>query len=227
MDIISELFALADEKYAEFQAKLTPTVDKELFIGVRVPEVRKLAKTIYKAGEYEDFLKDLPHKYYDENMLHGLIISEIKDYDKALEEVDRFLPYVDNWAVCDIMSPKVFKKHKDDLIEQIIRWSKSELVYTSRFGVEMLMSHYLDEDFKAEYLEIPAKVKLDGYYAKMMVAWFYATALAKQWDATLPYIEKQKLEPWTHNKTIQKAKESYRITPEQKEYLQSLKVKKQ
>lgn len=223
MNIQERLFELADEKYADFQAKLTPTVDRKLFIGVRVPDVRKLAKEIYKEGGYEVFLRELPHKYYDENMLHGLILSEFKDYDECISEVDKFLPYVDNWAVCDIMSPKCFKKNKDRLIGKIIEWAGSDEVYTSRFGMEMLMSHFLDADFKAEYLEIPAKVRLDDYYAKMMVAWFFATALTKQWDATIPIIESGKLEDWTHNKTIQKARESYRITDEQKEYLRTLK----
>lgn len=223
MDIQKRLFELADEKYADFQAKLTPTVDRARFIGVRVPEVRKLAKEIYKAGEYEEFLRDLPHKYYDENMLHGLILSEFKDYDLCVLEVDKFLPFVDNWAVCDIMSPKCFKKNKERLLEKIKEWTKSDAVYTSRFGIEMLMSHYLDEDFKKEYLEIPAGVKLEDYYAKMMVAWFFATALTKQWDDAVSYIEDGKLETWTHNKTIQKARESYRITDEQKAYLKELK----
>lgn len=223
MDIQSRLFELADKKYADFQAKLTPTIEREKFIGVRVPEVRKLAKEIYKSGEYEAFLSELPHKYYDENMLHGLILSEFKDYELCVIEVDKFLPYVDNWAVCDIMSPKCFKKNKESLLEKIKEWTKSDEVYTSRFGIEMLMSHYLDDNFKEEYLEIPASVKLEDYYAKMMVAWFFATALTKQWDATILYVEEGNLEPWTHNKTIQKARESLRIVPEKKEYLKTLK----
>lgn len=223
MNITGRLFELADEKYADFQAKLTPGVDRELFIGVRVPAARKLAKELYKSGDFEAFLTELPHKYYDENMLHGLILSEFKDYDECVEQVDMFLPYVDNWAVCDIMSPKCFKKNKDRLIGKIIEWSESNLVYTSRFGMGMLMTHFLDDDFRQEYLDIPARVKLDDYYAKMMVAWFFATALAKQWDAAIPYIENNALEPWIHNKTIQKARESNRITPQQKDYLKTLK----
>lgn len=223
--IQKELFNLRDEKYAEFQAKLTPSVSPELFIGVRVPEVRKLAKKIYKEQIAKDFIKKLPHKYYDENMLHGLIISESNDYDKTINEVDRFLPYVDNWSVCDIMSPKVFKKNKDKLIDKIKEWAKSSKTYTCRFGLEMLMSHYLDDDFKKEYLEIPAKVLSDEYYVNMMIAWFFATALAKQWDSTIPIIENKKLGKWVHNKTIQKAIESRRITEEQKRYLRSLKLK--
>ncbi len=222
-DVVKELRRVADEEYADFQAKLTPTIDRGMFIGVRVPNARKLAKEIYRSGEYDSFLKKLPHKYYDENMLHGLILSEFRDYDGCIREVDRFLPYVDNWAVCDIMSPKCFKKNKDSLIKKISEWTASDKVYTSRFGIEMLMTHFLDEDFDKKYLKIPAKVHLADYYSKMMVAWFYATALAKQWDATIPYIEAGELEIWTHNKTIQKARESYRITAEQKEYLQTLK----
>ncbi|MCQ2550671.1 MAG: DNA alkylation repair protein [Clostridia bacterium] len=219
----SKLFELRDEEYAAFQAKLTPTIAPELFIGVRVPLVRKLAKEIYKSGEYLDFLNDLPHKYYDENMLHGLIISEMKDWDTCIEYLDKFLPYVDNWAVCDIMSPKCFKKNKEKLMEKIKEWVKADHIYTCRFAIEMLMSHFLDEDFKPEYLKIPASVKTDEYYLKMMVAWFFATALTKQWDDTIGYVEEGKLEKWTHNKIIQKARESYRITAEQKEYLKTLK----
>ena len=222
--ITEKLFESRDEKYAEFQSRLTPTVPKDKFIGVRVPDVRKLAKEIYKEEDWRTFTDCLPHEYYDENMLHGLIISEIKDYDECIARVDRFLPYVDNWAVCDIMSPKVFKKHKPELMVKIREWSASPLVYTCRFGVEMLMSHFLDADFKAEYLEIPAGVHSDEYYVNMMLAWFYATALAKQWDDTVIYLTDRKLDKWVHNKIIQKACESYRITPKQKEYLKSLKV---
>lgn len=223
MTIQQRLFELQDKEYAAFQAKLTPGVPVECFIGVRVPNVRQLAKEIFKEGNYAEFLNSLPHKYYDENMLHGLILSEFKDYETCVKEVDRFLPFVDNWAVCDIMSPKVFKKHKAELVGKIKEWSESEHTYTCRFGIEMLMSHFLDGDFKPEYLEIPAKVVSDEYYVRMMVAWFFATALAKQWGSTLPYIEQARLEKWTHNKTIQKAKESYRITPQQKELLNTMK----
>ena len=221
-----KLFELRDEDYAAFQSKLTPNVSPELFIGVRVPEVRKLAKAIKKQPETEKFLNKLPHKYYDENMLHGVLLSEMKDYESCVEKVEAFLPYVDNWAVCDIMSPKVFKKHKEELLVKIREWVSSKHTYTCRFGMEMLMSFYLDEDFKPEYLEIPAAVHSDEYYVNMMIAWFFATALAKQWEETIPYLEEKKLDVWVHNKTIQKARESYRITKEQKEYLQTLKIKK-
>lgn len=224
MTIQERLFALQDKEYAAFQAKLTPGVPEETFIGVRVPEARKLAKVYSKEAESETFLTQLPHKYYDENMLHGLLISEVKDYEKCIALTDAFLPYVDNWAVCDIMSPKVFKKNKEELMKKIVEWSASEHTYTCRFGLEMLMSHFLDDDFQKEYLEIPASVQSEEYYVNMMIAWFFATALAKQWDDVIPYIEEKRLSPWVHNKTIQKARESYRITAEQKEYLKTLKI---
>lgn len=224
MEITKRLFELQDEKYADFQAKLTPGIPRESFIGVRVPQVRTLAKSYYKDLESADFLQELPHQYYDENMLHGLVLSEMKDFEACVKAVDAFLPYVDNWAVCDIMSPKVFRKHKEELLPVIKRWVASDQVYTCRFGIEMLMSHYLDQDYKPEYLEIVAAVRSEEYYVNMMIAWFFATALAKQWDTVIPYIEENRLEPWVHNKTIQKARESYRITPEQKEYLKGLKV---
>lgn len=223
MSIRKDLFELKDEKYREFQCKLTPGISIENVIGVRVPEVRKLAKKYNGTIEGEEFLKVLPHDYYDENMLHGLLISEIKDYDKCINEINKFLPYVDNWAVCDIMSPKIFKKHRNELLIEIINWIKSDKTYECRFGIEMLMSHYLDDDFKKEYLELPANVHSDEYYINMMIAWFFATALAKKWDDTIKYIESNNLDVWVHNKTIQKARESYRITDEQKEYLKSLK----
>lgn len=226
MTIRERLFELQDTKYAEFQSKLTPGIQREKFIGVRVPLLRKLAKEISKEAQAKEFLKEIPHKYYDEDMLHVLLLSEIKDYEACIKAVEEFLPYVNNWAVCDILSPKVFKKHKKPLLEKIIQWTKSDQTYTIRFGIEMLMSHYLDEDFKAEYLEIPAAVRSDSYYVQMMQAWFFATALTKQWDSTLPYIQNQHLDDWTHNKAIQKARESYCFTSEQKEYLNTLKIKK-
>lgn len=225
MDIQKRLFELRDEKYADFQAKLTPGIPREDFIGVRVPMVRAFAKEVIKDQACESFLQELPHRYYDENMLHGLVLSEMKDYEACVEKVEQFLPYVDNWAVCDIMSPKIFKKNKDKLILKIKEWSASLETYTCRFGLEMLMSHFLDEDFCPAYLEIPAQVKSEEYYVNMMIAWFFATALAKQWDSTILYIENKTMDPWVHNKTIQKAIESRRITAEQKEYLRSLKVK--
>lgn len=224
MTIREQLFERADKNYAAFQAKLTPTVDAKLFIGVRVPAARILAKHIYRSGAYHEFLSTLPHTFFDENMLHALIISEYQDFPACIAQVDRFLPYIDNWAVCDTLSPKIFAQHKAELMEKIIAWTSSDKAYTARFGLEMLMTHFLDDDFRPEYLAIPAQVRLDDYYAKMMVAWFFATALAKQWRDTIPFIETSALDPWTHNKTIQKARESYRITPQQKEYLKSLKA---
>lgn len=224
MNIRDELFKLQDKEYGDFQAKLTPGIPREKFIGVRVPVVRKLAKVYIKDSDSINFINTLPHEYYDENMLHGLLLSEIKDYDECIKYVDKFLPFVDNWAVCDIMSPKVFKKNKDKLIVKIKEWSKSKEVYTCRFGIEMLMSHYLDDDFKEEYLNIPLSIKSDEYYINMMLAWFYATALAKKWDSTIKILENKKLDKWIHNKTIQKARESYRITDEQKDYLKSIKM---
>jgi 3-methyladenine DNA glycosylase AlkD len=218
------LFSLQDKKYAEFHAKLIPDVNEGNIIGIRVPVLRSFAKEYIKEPESKEFLKQLPHQYYDENMLHGLLISQIKDYDECIRLTDEFLPYIDNWAVCDIMSPKFFAKHKDELLAKIKTWSKSEHTYTCRFGLEMLMTYFLDDDFTPEYLDIPAAARSEEYYVKMMVAWFFATALAKQWDATLPYIENKILAPWTHNKTIQKACESYRVTDEHKQILKGLKV---
>lgn len=222
---LQRLFAMQDKEYAAFQAKLTPGIDPELFIGVRIPQLRAFAKEFAREPESKEFLQQLPHRYYDENMLHGLLISQMKDYDQCVSATEAFLPYVDNWAVCDIMSPKVFAKHKSVFIDKIHEWSASSHTYTCRFGLEMLMSFYLDADFKPEYLRLPVAARSEEYYVKMMVAWFFATALAKQWEATIPLIEQKVLAPWTHNKAIQKARESYRITPEQKEHLNTLKVK--
>ena len=215
------LFQLQDKGYRDFQSKLIPTIPVETIIGVRIPAIRKLAKEYGKDPESVEFLKQLPHTYYDENILHALLVAEIKDYEACVKEVERFLPYVDNWAVCDIFSPKVFRKNKDKLIDKIREWTASDHPYTCRFGMEMLMTHFLDEDFRVEYLEIPAAVHSEEYYVNMMIAWFYATALAKQWDATIPYIEKRILPAWVHHKTIQKAVESYRITDERKCYLKT------
>lgn len=223
--IKDRLFELRDEQYAAFQAKLTPGIDPDSMIGVRVPLLRKVAKEIYKSGEYKEFIAQLPHKYYDENILHSIVISEIKDIEECISEIERFLPYIDNWAVCDIMAPAVFKKHKERLMERIRLWYRSDAPYTCRFGLEMLMSHFLDDDFAPEYLKMPVSVQSEEYYVRMMVAWFMATALAKQWDSTITYLENRTMEPWTHNKTIQKAIESLRISKDKKEYLRGLKIK--
>ena len=227
MEIQKELFSRQDKEYMKFLSKLTPNVSEDTIIGVRIPEIRKLAKKLVKNNEYEDFLKELPHKYYDENLLHGAIISENKDFENCIELLDSFLPFVDNWAVCDTISPKIFKKHKKELIEKIKEWSQSDKTYTCRFGVEMLMTHFLDEDFKKEYLEIVANIHSEEYYVKMVVAWFFATALAKQWDYAVIYLENNKLDVWVHNKTIQKARESLRILEDKKGYLKGLKRKKE
>ena len=222
--IKDKLLDYQDLEYREFQAKLTPSIKIESVIGVRNPDVKKIAKEVIKSGEEDLFTNSLPHKYYEENNLHSYIISDCKDYDKTIRLLDEFLPYVDNWATCDIIVPKVFKKNLDKLIKEINRWIKSDKTYTIRFGIKMLMTHYLDEDFKSEYLNIPSSIVSDEYYINMMIAWFYATALAKRWDDSIKYIENKKLTKWVHNKTIQKARESYRITNEQKEYLKSLKI---
>ena len=216
------LFRLRDEQYAAFQAKITPEIPLEKFIGIRVPQLRKFAKGFFKESESKDFMAVLPHYYFEENMLHGLLVEQIKDYRECVAELEKFLPIVDNWAVCDIVSPKIFARHKQELLPRIKEWTASAETYTCRFGLGMLMRHFLDEDFRAEYLKIPASVLGGEYYLDMMVAWFFATALAKQWSAAVPYIENNLLDKWIHNKTIQKARESYRITAEQKTYLRSL-----
>ena len=227
MTVIQErLFALQDPSYRDFQAKLMPTVDKKKIIGVRTPELRKLAKELKGTAEAAEFLRELPHTYYDENNLHGFLLCEIKDYGECVAALDAFLPQVDNWATCDLLSPKCFKRHKAELIQDIRRWMDSDALYTVRFGIEMLMSHFLDEDFFPESLTWVAELRSEEYYLRMMQAWYFATALTKQYDAALPYIEEHRLEDWTHNKAIQKSLESYRIREEQKEYLRSLKIKK-
>ena len=223
--IQKELFYMQDKEYRDFQVKLIPGSSIDKMIGVRTPELRKYAKKIVKENNYESFLNSLPHEYFDENQLHAFILSELKDYEECMTAIKVFLPYVDNWATCDQMSPKVFKKHKEELLKEIKVWIKSKETYTIRFGIGMLMQYFLDEDFKKEYLDLVSKIKSKEYYVNMMIAWFFATALAKQYKETIPYIENNVLEKWTHNKTIQKAIESYRITEEQKEYLRSLKIK--
>ena len=225
VSIQKHLFTLQDKTYALFQSKLTPGIPVESIIGVRVPILRELAKKYLQNPEHKFFLMTLPHQYYDENMLHGLLVSQIKDFKQCLVAVENFLPYVDNWAVCDIMSPIVFKKNKSLLIDKIKQWISSDKTYTCRFGIGLLLNHFLDSDFDRCYLDILTSVSSDEYYVKMMLAWFFATALAKQWDATIPYLEQNRLGIWVHNKTIQKAIESYRITDSQKTYLRSLKSK--
>ena len=214
-----QLFELQDLKYRDFHSKLMPETDKETVIGIRTPVLRKFAKEFAGTSEAEAFLRQLPHRYYEENNLHMMLITGIKDYEKCMEEIQRFLPCIDNWATCDYPAPKCFARHKDQVLEEAKRWISSGETYVIRYGIGMLMRLFLDEDFSAEYLEMAAAVQSQEYYVNMMIAWYFATALAKQWDATVPYIEHHKLPDWVHRKTIQKAVESYRITPEQKEYL--------
>ncbi len=224
--IRKELYSLQDLKYREMQIRLIPTVQPERIIGVRTPELRKAAKELAASEEIGLFLHDLPHPTFDENQLHAFILSGMKDYRECLAELERFLPYVDNWATCDQMSPRVFRKHRKELIESIRKWIGSGRTYTIRFGIGMLMEHYLDADFDIRFPEMAAAVRSDEYYVNMMTAWYFATALAKQYDAVLPFIEEHRLDPWTHNKAIQKSIESYRITPEQKAHLRTLKIRK-
>lgn len=224
-EIRSELFNLQDAKYRNLIIKLSPSINPDTAIGVRTPQLKMLAKKYIKNDDIGLFLSDLPHKYFDENQLHAFIISEIKDFERCVDVVCRFLPFIDNWATCDQLSPKIFKKYKKELLEYINRWTKSDKTYTVRFGIGMLLSHFLDDDFDTSYLDTVASIKSDEYYINMMVAWFFATALAKQYKSTLPYIENRKLDIWTHNKTIQKAIESRRINDNQKAYLKSLKEK--
>ncbi|MBO7710544.1 MAG: DNA alkylation repair protein [Lachnospiraceae bacterium] len=225
-EIREKLFALQDEKYRDFQIRLIPGSGRDTMIGVRTPDLRRYAKLLIKTEDIQIFLNDLPHQYFDENQLHAFIISEIKDYDRCMREVIRFLPYVDNWATCDQLSPGIFKKHRQELLQQIRIWIRSDLTYTIRFGIGMLMQHFLDDDFDPEYPAMVAGIRSEEYYVNMMIAWYFATALAKQYEAVLPFMENHRLDAWTNNKAIQKSVESFRITPEQKEYLRSLKIRK-
>lgn len=218
-EIQKQLFELQDMAYRDFHSRLMPDIDKETVIGIRVPVLRKYAKSIVETELAEKFIKELPHCYYEENNLHMMLITGIKDYEKCLSEIERFLPYIDNWATCDFPAPKCFENHKEDLLPVIKRWIASSETYTIRYGIGMLMRLYLDADFDPEYVRIVAEVKSDEYYVNMMIAWYMATALAKQWDAVIPYIEEHRMSDWVHRKTIQKAVESYRITDEQKRYL--------
>lgn len=222
MTIREQLFALQDREYQKFQQKLIPNLAPDRIIGVRTPELRRLAKQISDA---EGFKKELPHAYFEEDQLHSFLLVEGKDFNKTVEEVEAFLPYVDNWATCDQLTPKVFKKRHRELLTHIRRWLKSDHPYTVRFAMKMLMDHFLDGDFDSEYPELVASVTSEEYYVRMMQAWYFATALAKQCDAALPFITEHRLEKWTHNKAIQKAVESFRITSEQKEILKQYRIK--
>ena len=221
--ILAGLFSLQDLGYRAFQSRLIPTVDPDSIIGVRTPALRKYAKELAKNPEVSLFLSALPHAWFDENQLHAFLISEEKDFDTCVREVNRFLPYIDNWATCDQLSPRVFRKHRDELLPQIQIWLQSDRTYTIRFGIGMLMQHYLDDRFDPAYPELVAGIRSEEYYVNMMIAWYFSTALAKQYAQIVPFFETPRLDPWTHNKAIQKAVESFRITAEQKTYLRGLK----
>lgn len=222
-EIRRELFANQDTAYRDFQAKLIPNLEDGKMIGVRTPTLRKMAKQYAKQEDIGTFLDTLPHTYFDENQLHAFIISERKDFAQCIAELTRFLPFIDNWATCDQLSPKVFKKHRQELLPHINEWLASNQTYVVRFGIGMLMEHFLDEDFDLQYPETVSNLRSEEYYINMMIAWYFATALAKQYETVLPFLENDRLAPWTHNKAIQKAVESLRITPEQKAYLKKLK----
>ena len=220
------LYAHRDPAYAEFIAKLIPTLPKESFIGIRTPEYKKIVKELPGEDAVNAFLQTLPHAYYEENTLHEVLICRIRDFDTCLAEVERFLPYVDNWAVCDGLQPAVFRKHTEALKKKIPEWIASEATYTRRFGMHMLMTYFLGDAFDESLLAQPADLRSEEYYVNMMTAWLFAEALVKQWEAALPYLENRRLDRWTHNKAIQKAVESYRLTDEQKTYLRSLRETK-
>lgn len=224
MYVQQRLFEMQDLKYRDFNSRLLPNVNPETVIGVRTPQLRKLAKELFQHPEKDAFLEKLPYRYYEEWNLHGFLIEQERDFDACVEQLDRFLPYVDNWATCDLVTPKVFKSHLPELLGHIRRWLASDQVYTVRYGVRMLMWFYLETEFEPEYLELAA-VRSEEYYIRMAVAWYFATALTKQYDAALPWLKQNRLEPWVHNKTIQKAVESYQIPDDRKTYLRGLKRK--
>lgn len=224
-EIQKELFLLKDEKYKDFHASLMPTADKNKIIGIRTPVLRKYAQELYKQKRWEEFINTLPHEYYEENNLHGILICKIKDFDRCINALDNFLPFIDNWASCDILSPKALRQNPVELLTKIRQWLNSDHAYTVRYGVKCLMDNFLGENFTDEVLQMVCSVTHDDYYVKMVQAWFFATALAKQYDSTLPCLTQKKLSPWVHNKTIQKAVESYRISNETKEELKKLKIK--
>lgn len=223
--IQTQLFSLQDCAYRDFNARLIPTVPKERIIGVRTPALRKFAKSLAKTPDAAEFLCELPHTYYEENNLHAFLLETFRDFDRLIEALDRFLPFVDNWATCDFMSPKLFQSRRDELLPHIFRWMDASDVYTVRFAIGMLMRHYLDDAFSPDYPALVAAVSSEEYYINMMIAWYFATALAKQYDAVLPYLTEHRLSSWIHNKTIQKAVESNRIPKETKQFLRTLRHK--
>lgn len=222
-EITEKLFSLADEKYKDFQSKLMPTVDKNKVIGIRTPILRAFAKELHKSAEYKAFMCDLPHKYYEEDNLHALLIDKIKDFDECVGEIEKLLPYIDNWATCDMLRPKALKQEPEKLLCFIYKWLSSDKIYTVRYGIGCLCSFYLDDNFGSEHLEAVADIKSEEYYINMMIAWYFATALAKQYESAIVYLQERKLPEWVHRKTIQKAIESYRISDEIKAYLRLLK----
>lgn len=222
MTLYERLIAVKDDAYREFQVKLVPNVPKETILGVRTPEMRKIAKEVFESGERDAFLSDLPHQYYEEKLIHFFVLSMIKDFDVCVRGVEAFLPYVDCWPVSDQATPKAFRKNHERLLPYLKKWIASEHVYTARFGIRMLMNEFLDADFKPEYPELVASKQGEDYYLKMMIAWYFATALAKRYDETIPYFTDRRLDEWTHKKAIQKAVESFRVTDEHKEFLKSL-----
>lgn len=224
-EVQESLFSMQDLDYKAFHVKLIPNISEEVIIGVRTPALRKFAKEFSKTEEAREFIRILPHKYYEENNLHGFILEKIKDFDECIGEVEQFLPYVDNWATCDMLAPKVFQKNLPKLLEKIKVWIKADDTYTVRFAIEMLMKYFLDDEYDVKYPQMVAQVKSGEYYINMMIAWYFSTALAKQYDSILPFIEKKELDIWTHNKAIQKAIESRRVSQEQKDYLRTLKIK--
>ncbi len=222
MTVYDLLIREKDEEYKDFQAKLVPNISPDTMIGVRTPQMRKIAKEVFNSESRDEFLKDLPHGYYEENLVHFFVIAMIKDFDQCVRAVEEFLPYIDCWPVSDQATPKTFTRNHEKLLPYIRKWIKSDHIYTARFGIRMLMNEFLDEDFKPDYLEWVASVKGEDYYIKMMVAWYFATALAKKYNETIPFFEQRRLDEWVHRKAIQKAVESYRVSDEHKEYLKSL-----
>ena len=223
--ILEDLLENRDEKYADFNARLIPNIERSRILGVRMPILRKIVKSNYTELEENGFLKELPHRYQEENLIHGIMISEIRNLKLCIRELDRFLTFIDNWAVCDVLSPNVLKNNREETLRKVDLWLKSERVYTVRFAIGVLMQYFLDKEFNDKYLEKVARIENDDYYVKMMQAWYFATALAKQWGNAIVYLEQKKLKIWVHNKTIQKAIESRRISAENKKYLKALKIK--
>ena len=221
-DMMKSLYAAQNIAYRDFNAKLIPNISHDLFIGVRTPILRKIAKDIIQSGGQDTFMATLPHKYFEENQLHAFIISEIKDFDTCIQETERFLPYIDNWATCDQLNPRVFKKNLNVLYKYVCKWIKSKHVYTVRFAIKILMQYWLDDKFDEKYADMVANIKSDEYYINMMRAWYFATGLAKQFDKILPYLEQSHIDEWTRQRAIQKACESYRVTDKNKEILRKI-----